>query len=549
MLALSHLLRRVAPGFLLAALAWAAPASSAQPLELLFVYGSEKQPWVDDVSAAFNAGDFRTAAGRKISVRTVPMGSGEAAQAILSGRTQAHLFSPASAAYVELANAESKDKTGIDLIGETHSLVLSPVVIAMWKPMAEALGWGKKPIGWADILALANDPGGWGAYGHPDWGHFRFGHTHPYHSNSGLISLLAEVYAATEKTRGLTVEDVERAETRRFVQSIERSVVHYGRSTGFFGRKLTEACRTYLSAAVLYENMVIEANDPQRHAPQPLVAIYPKEGTFWSDHPVGIVEREWVSPEHREAARIYVDYLLAKPQQQKAMRYGFRPADVDIALGTPFDAAHGVDPAQPKTTLQVPSAKVMQAILGLWKQEKKHADIVLVLDTSGSMRGEKLQKAKEGALRLISALGEQDRLSVLAFSSRLSWLAQGESVGEGRKAVEDKVRGLSAAGGTALYDAIEAAYRYLKASPLRDHIDAVVVLTDGADTNSRTKLESLLGIIPVGPGSEVCIFPIAYGRDANQAVLSRIAQTTQVQSFQGKPEDIDKVFQEISTFL
>jgi Ca-activated chloride channel family protein len=548
-LAVCDTLRRVAPAFLLAVLAWAAPASSGQPLELLFVYGSEKQPWVDDVSAAFDAGDFRIAAGRKISVRTVPMGSGEAAQAILSGQAQADLFSPASFAYVELANAESKDKTGIDLVGETHSLVLSPVVIAMWKPMAAALGWGKKPVGWADILALANDRRGWGTYGHPEWGRFRFGHTHPYHSNSGLISLLAEVYAATEKTRGLSVEDVERPETARFVQSIERSVVHYGRSTGFFGRKLMDAGPEYLSAAVLYENMVIEANEPQRHLPQPLVAIYPKEGTFWSDHPVGIVEREWVTPEHREAAGIYIDYLLAKQQQQKAMRYGFRPADVDIPLGAPFDAAHGVDPAQPKTTLQVPSAKVMQAILGLWKQEKKHADIVLVLDTSGSMHGEKLEKAKEGALRLISALGDEDRLSVLAFSSRLNWLAQGESVGEGRKAIEDKVRALSATGGTALYDAIEAAYRYLKDSPLPDHIEAVVVLTDGADTNSRTKLESLLNTIPLGPGSEVRVFPIGYGKDANQAVLGRIARATQVQSYQGKPEDVDKVFQEISTFL
>ena len=34
--------------------------------------------------------------------------------------------------------------------------------------------------------------------------------------------------------------------------------------------------------------------------------VYPKEGTFWSDHPVGIVDREWVTPERREAAEIYI---------------------------------------------------------------------------------------------------------------------------------------------------------------------------------------------------------------------------------------------------
>jgi Ca-activated chloride channel family protein len=38
----------------------------------------------------------------------------------------------------------------------------------------------------------------------------------------------------------------------------------------------------------------------------PVVAIYQKEGTFWSDHPAGVVERDWVTPEHREAAKIHI---------------------------------------------------------------------------------------------------------------------------------------------------------------------------------------------------------------------------------------------------
>ena len=157
------------------------------------------------------------------------MGSGEAMTELLSGKRKAHIVSPASGAFIELANAESQDKQGIALVGETRNLVLSPVVIAMWKPMAEALGWSKKPVGWSDILALADNPQGWAAHGFPQWGKFKFGHTHPEHSNSGLISLLAEVYAATGKTRGLTLEDVDSHDTRHFLQSIEKSVVHYGR--------------------------------------------------------------------------------------------------------------------------------------------------------------------------------------------------------------------------------------------------------------------------------------------------------------------------------
>jgi hypothetical protein len=85
------------------------------------------------------------------------LGSGEAIDEIVEGRRQPHIVSPASAAFIKLGNAQSQSKFGKDLIASTDNLVLSPVVIAMWKPMAEALGWGKKPIGWWNILALARN--------------------------------------------------------------------------------------------------------------------------------------------------------------------------------------------------------------------------------------------------------------------------------------------------------------------------------------------------------------------------------------------------------
>src|SRR5262249_32777861 len=112
-------------------------------LELVFTYGSEKEKWINEVTAAFNRGDHRTSTGKTIFVRAIPMGSGEAIDEVLEGRRQPHIISPASGAFIKLGNAQSQSKTGKDLIGSTDNLVLSPVVIAMWKPMAEAIGWGK----------------------------------------------------------------------------------------------------------------------------------------------------------------------------------------------------------------------------------------------------------------------------------------------------------------------------------------------------------------------------------------------------------------------
>src|SRR6266481_8453934 len=200
-------------------------------LELVFTYGSEKEKWIGEATDAFNRQHRRTGAGRTIIVHAIPMGSGEAIDEVMEGRRQPHLISPASAAFIKLGNAQSQSKTGKDLIASTDNLVLSPVVIAMWKPMAEALGWGKKPIGWSDILALARNQQGWSSFGRQQWGSFKFGHTHPEFSNSGLISLLAEVYAATGKVSGLTLADVNKPTTGAYLDGIEQAVVHYGTST------------------------------------------------------------------------------------------------------------------------------------------------------------------------------------------------------------------------------------------------------------------------------------------------------------------------------
>jgi Ca-activated chloride channel homolog len=520
-------------------------------LELVFPYGSEKEKWINDVTAAFNRSGAKTPGGKAIFVRALPMGSGETIDNILSGRLRAHIASPASAAFIKLGNADSRAKTGKDLIGSTDNLVLSPVVIAMWKPMAEAIGWGKKAIGWSDILTLARDPKGWSSHGYPQWGKFKFGHTHPEFSNSGLISLFAEAYAASGKTAGLSLKDLEKPQTKQFLSGVEQSVVHYGSSTGFFGRKMFSNGPEYLSAAVLYESMVVESRS-QTDLPMPVVAIYPKEGTFWSDHPIGVVEREWVTPEHRQAAKIYIQYLLARQQQEKALQYGFRPAAVDVPLAAPLDVEHGVDPKEPKTTLEVPSVEVINGLLQLWKTEKKHSNIVLVLDTSGSMKDEgKMQNAKVGARQLVGMLDDGDTFSFLPFSSDLRWSGQDVVVKQGREQLLQQIDSLFAEGGTELYDAIDAGYQHLAGVPDPDaKIQAVVVLTDGEDTQSGMKLDQLMARIRYnGENRAIHVFTIAYGKDARKDILQKIADATQAKFYEGNPQNIVEVFRDISTFF
>jgi Ca-activated chloride channel homolog len=531
-----------------------APAvNSVSTVAVTFVYGSEKQKWIEDVTKTFNDSNATIPGGKTIHVTPVPMGSGECIDAVLTGRTYADVISPASGAFVTLGNAQSRAAVGADLVGSTDNLVLSPVVIAMWKPMADALAAKGQTPGWADVIALAKDPTGWASRGHPEWGSFKFGHTHPEYSNSGLISVLAEVYAGAGKVNNLTLDDVNQPKVGDFVEGVEKAIVHYGSSTGFFGRRMFAGGPGYLSAAVLYENMVIESYDPNLSGqlPMPIVAVYPREGTFWSDHPVGIVQRDWVDDDHRVAAKAYIDFLLAEPQQRKAMDYGFRPGDPKIALSAIFDAAHGVDPKQPVTTLAVPSADVMNAALHLWHTRKKHANIVLVLDTSGSMNDQqKMPNAKLGANQMITMLEDDDVMSLLPFSDQMHWTGQAMPLKTHRQHVLSSINNLYANGGTRLYDSIDAACQYLRSNPQPDRISAVVVLTDGEDTASKMTFDTLMSRIkPDESGNGIRIFTIGYGDDANRDILGKIAEQTQAKFYAGTPDNIREVFKDIATFF
>jgi Ca-activated chloride channel family protein len=150
--------------------------------------------------------------------------------------------------------------------------------------MARALGYPTKQLGWLDIAEVAATPGGWAAYGHPEWGKFRWGHAHP-DANSGFLAVISEVYAALGKTQGITPEDLRSARVTTFLNNFEGAVEHYGLSNSWIDDLMHAKGPGYLSAAVQYENTIIESNGKHGNKPFKLVAIYPREGNVWTRHP------------------------------------------------------------------------------------------------------------------------------------------------------------------------------------------------------------------------------------------------------------------------
>lgn len=532
------------------------PTKTSSPVTLNFYYGSEKEAWIEDVVKTFN-----TECAGSIQVNATPLGSGQSMQMILNG-DKPDIWSPAGSVWLTLLNQQWQAKYGTNIIATgptaTPSLVTSPVVIAMWKPMAEALGWPNKQIGWADIAALSTNPQGWAAYGHPEWGDFKFGHTHPDYSNSGLDAIIAENYAAVGKTRDLTTKDVDSPTAKNFVTNVESSIIHYCDSTGTFATQMFDGGPNFLSADVMYESLVVEANESSLypHLPYPVVAIYPKEGTFYSDHPYAILQASWVTPAKQTAAVAFRNFLLAPAQQQKALQYGFRPADLNIPITAPLNSAHGVDPSQPKNVLQAPSASVVNEILSSWNQTRRKVDVMLILDRSGSMNDSiggvsKIAAAKQGLDEFVGLLGDDDELGLTVFSDQANVLTPVSQLGPKRQSVLNTINGIIADGNTRLFDTISEQYKALQAMPSKD-IKALVVLTDGEDNISQLTLNQLVQQVTASgenAGEAIKIYTIAYGSDADTNALTQIANASGGQEYAGTPQNIQTVYQSISEFF
>jgi Ca-activated chloride channel family protein len=503
-------------------------------------YSPEKQVLFEELVKRFNASRPRTPDGKRITVVASAIEPDAMMEAALSG--QFHAICPDSSVWLTQLDLDwqAQHKSEAALVGETTRFAVSPVVIAMWEETARSLGYPDKAIGWADLLELARtNPA--------------FKWSHPSTSSaSGLLATLATFYAGAEKTRGLTVEDVTRDSTLNYVAALEKTVRYYGEGERAVMQQVQEKGRAYLDAFVVQEQLLIQFNLKSR---EKLVAIYPVEGAMWADHPLVFLERPNTTAEQRSAYRSFRDFLVSQQAQNLVLANGYRPTDLSIALdsaSSPIKAANGVDPAQPKTTLQIPGAAVIQVVRDAWQYAKRKTNVYLIADVSGSMQGEKLEQAREAFLTFLGLIkGEQERVGLVVFSSDVTEAVALSELATNRETLRSTISGLEAGGDTALLDAISLAYDRLQQRQDKERINAVVVMTDGKENNSRIRLRDLTAKLQRGSqsGVPVVVFCVAYGDDADLNTLQQMSNATGGQTRRGSPDTIRELYKLLSTYF
>ncbi len=355
------------------------PPPKAQ-VEIPFVYSTEKKDWVEAAVAEFSA------AHPEVKVTLNGKGSLEASDAILDGSLKPVLWSPADSLVLKMFAADWLTKNGQAVVSDGEDqpepLLLSPLVFVAWEDRARALeSFGGGSITWKTIHQAVSSNQGWPAVkGKADWGFVKLGHTDPTRSNSGLQTLVLVALEYYGKSTGseLHTEDILKPEFQKFLRELEAGVTKFENSTGTFMTDMVRFGPSKYDIAVVYESSAISqlANAQGRWGN--LRVYYPKL-TLWSDHPIALLNAPWVTPEQRAAARQLSAFLRSKPVQERALHFGFRPAETSVPLKTadaenPFTrlAEFGVSANVPSVA-EPPDATVIRNLLALWARLHQQA--------------------------------------------------------------------------------------------------------------------------------------------------------------------------------
>ena len=471
---------------------------------------------------------------------------------------QPDVWVPESSAWFRSAQTGDAEAILPDL---QPSVARSPVVLAMPKVMAQALGWPDGKVDWVEVLdkAAANSKG-WAAYG-KSWGKFKLGMTDPGLSTPGLLALSAIIDrnddqdVDQDEVEGLfklkTVLEVKADDTTDIMNEFDQK-----------GGQGGEGGLSYVSAFPALEQEVLAHN--KAHPDSPLVAIYPKSN-IEADNPFLVLDKaDWVQPAKQDAARAFLRYV------RTAGRATFQAAgyrDANRRPGSDFTQNNGVVSELTALPRGVLLTDAVNDTINKWTALTRVTNALFVLDVSGSMGGEvkglgksKLDLTKEAAKQALDVFqGKGNAAGLWSFSSNKSGSKSyienvplgpldDEMAGGTRETkLKSEIGALKSGGNTGMYETVLAAYKAVQAKYVPDAANMVVLLTDGANDDQEKNLtlaKLLTELKKVDPKRPVTIVTIALGPDANGSVLSQISAATGGPSLASKGSyDITPVMQ------
>jgi len=428
-------------------------------------------------------------------------------------------------------------------IHASERTMITPVVLGLKASKARELGWIDNPnVTWKDIADAAGQ------------GRFTFGMTSPSSSNTGFSGLLGLAAALSGKGDALEAKDVDAKGLAAFFRAQRLT----SGSSGWLADAYVKD-QDRIDGMINYANVLLALNRGGQLR-EPLALIYPKEGILTADYPLMLLDAS-----KRDAYDKVVSYLRSTEVQKTIL---------DTTLRRPVNAEVPVDAKlYPATLIELafPARyEVVNAILDSFDSElRRPADATFVLDISGSMKGARLDALKGSMAALAGGdaslsgryarFRSRERIVIVPFDdrARAPTIFEMGTTRDGNEGVLTNVKQLTgtleAQGGTAIYDAVQAAYSAAIARRMADRgagrYYSIVLMTDGENRNGKSFADFerwYRGLRPADQG--IRIFPILFG-EAKPAELEALAQLSGGRVFDGRRSDsLAAVFKEIRSY-
>jgi len=426
------------------------------------------------------------------------------------------------------------------VVKHEQSIMTSPVVFGVKRPVAEGLGWIGKEVSIKNILAAAES------------GKLRFAMTSATQSNSGAAAYFGFLHAMAGQPDVLTAEHLNdktvQEQTARLLKTVNRS----SGSSGWLKELVVQRYEQF-DAMVNYEAMVIEANQVlTRQGKEPMVAIYPIEGIMMADSPLGYVDKG--DPAKEQLFQELMTYLQSQPVQDEILAQGRRTGLVGLATDKVdpqvFNPAWGIDVDRVIATIPTPAEPVIRLALDLYQGGglRKPSATVYVLDFSGSMSGDGEQQLKDAmallldpqqSKRVLLQPSKDDLHFVVPFDSAPREVMQmiGNDTQELSRLLQ-RIRDMQTGGGTDIYAASAKGVELLHGiADLERYNPSVILMTDGRSKGDQRVLQRELSKDHDRP---IPIFSIAFGK-ADDTQLKEISEQTGARVFHSKG-DLRKAF-------
>ena len=177
--------------------------------------------------------------------------------------------------------------------------------------------------------------------------------------------------------------------------------------------------------------------------------------------------------------------------------------------------------------------------------EARDVDMVIVLDRSGSMKGRKINDARQAVLKLLSNLTSKDRFGLVTYSDGVH-IASGllNVTRANRQRMESAVNGVRVGGGTNLGAGLQAGINLLRSSNRSTNAAKVILISDGLANKGITDVQALSGIAAVAVEREFAVSTVGVGAEFNEYLMTAIAdQGTGSYYYLENPAAFAEVFQ------